>query len=258
MLGKLLKYEIPALGRKLVPLYIGWAVTAALLGLAVGPAASKSDFMVVLAGLLYSAAATAVVVMAIVMIIQRYSNSLLGDEAYFNQVLPVTASEHIASKGLSALIWVLLSGVAMFVTCILIVIFGGALGEVLKAMPAVWRDIIMNIKGVEWLILAEFLILFALSIIKSVLAIYTAITIGHQAQKRTSLASIGAYIGILFFESLIGRAAMSIGIIKNYFMTFDIYEFHYLFLGALLVTTVLGTIYFFVCKYLMEKRLNLN
>ena len=28
MLGKLLKYEIPAMGRKLLPLYAAWAVTA--------------------------------------------------------------------------------------------------------------------------------------------------------------------------------------------------------------------------------------
>ncbi len=258
MLGKLLKYEIPALGRKLVPLYVGWAVTAALLGLAIGPASSKSDFMVVLSGLLYSAAATAVLVMAIVMIIQRYSNSLLGDEAYFNQVLPVTASEHIASKGLSALIWVLLSGVAMFVTGIIIAIFSGSVIEFFRMLPELWSDIIMNIKGVEWVILLEVLILFAFSITKSVLAIYTAITIGHQAQKHTTLASIGAYIGVLFFETIIGRAAMSIGFIKNFIMVFDIYDFHYLFLGGLLVTTVLGAIYFFICKYLMEKRLNLN
>ena len=257
MLGKLLKYEIPALGRKLMPLYIGWAVTAVLLGLAVGPAASKSDFMVVLSGMLYTAAATAVLVMAILMIIQRYSNSLLGDQAYFNQVLPVTASEHIASKGIAALIWVLLSGVAMIVTGILIVIFSGAIVEFFRGWPGIWA-VIRNVKANEWLIILEFLILFPLSIVKSILAVYTAITIGHQAQNHTTLASIGAYIGVLFFETFIGRTAMSIGIIRDFVTTFDIYEFHYLFLGGLVVTLLLGTIYFFVCKYLMEKRLNLS
>ena len=215
MLGKLLKYEIPALGRKLVPLYIGWAVTEVLLGIAIGPASSKSDFMVVLSAMLYSAVATAVVVMAVITIIQRYSNSLLGDEAYFNQVLPVTASEHIASKGLSALIWVLLSGVAMALTGILIALFSGSLIEFFRMIPEIWSDIIMNIKGVEWLILLEFLIMLAFSITKSVLAIYAAITIGHQAQNHTTLASIGAYIGVLFFETLIGRAAMGVGIIRD-------------------------------------------
>ena len=255
MLGKLLKYEIPALGRKLVPLYIGWAVTAVLLGIAIGPASSKSDFMVVLSAMLYSAVATAVVVMAVITIIQRYSNSLLGDEAYFNQVLPVTASEHIASKGLSALIWVLLSGVAMALTGILIALFSGSLIEFFRMIPEIWSDIIMNIKGVEWLILLEFLIMLAFSITKSVLAIYAAITIGHQASKHTTLASIGAYIGILWLETFVGRAM--VGIFGGYFKEFDIYEFHQLFLGGMIITTALGAIYFFVCKYLMEKRLNL-
>ena len=78
MLGKLLKYEIPALGRKLMPLYAGWCATAVLLGLAVGPVSSKSEFMVVVAGLMYTAAATAVLVMAVVMIIQRYCSSDSG------------------------------------------------------------------------------------------------------------------------------------------------------------------------------------
>ena len=157
MLGKLLKYEIPALGRKLVPLYIGWAVTAALLGLAVGPASSKSDFMVVISAMLYSAVAAAVLVMAVVMIIQRYSKSLLGDEAYFYQVLPVTASEHIVSKAVSALIWVLLSGAAMLLTGLLIAIFSGSLKEFFGILP----DIFRGIKGAEWLIILEFLVLFA-------------------------------------------------------------------------------------------------
>lgn len=252
MLGKLLKYEIPALGRKLVPLYIGWAVTAVLLGLAVGPAASKSDFMVVISALLYSAAATAVLVMAIVMIIQRYSKSLLGDEAYFYQVLPVTASEHIASKAVSALIWVLLSGVAMLLTGLLIAMFSGSLKEFFGILP----DIFRNIRGNEWLIILEFLILFAFSITKSVLAIYTAITIGHQAQKRTTLASIGAYFGVLLFESTVGRAVT--GIFPQLFRNFDIYDFHRIFLAGLLITSAIGAIYFFICKYLMENRLNLN
>ncbi len=253
MLGKLLKYEIPALGRKLVPLYIGWAVTAALLGLAVGPASSKSDFMVVLSGMLYTAAATAVLVMAVILIIQRYSNSLLGDEAYFNQVLPVTSAEHIASKGLSALIWVLLSGAAMLVTGLIIIIFSGSV----QYVPDMWRDIFMNIKGREWLILLEMLIVTAFSITKSVLAIYAAITIGHQAQKRTTLASIGAYVGILFFETLVGRTLT--GIMPEFFRNFDIfYDMNRFFLGGVLISAALGAIYFFICKYLMEKRLNLN
>ena len=41
MLGKLLKYEIPAMGRKMLPLYAAWAVTALFLGLSTQAAESK-------------------------------------------------------------------------------------------------------------------------------------------------------------------------------------------------------------------------
>ena len=105
MLGKLLKYEIPAMGRKLLPLYAAWAVTALFLGLTAQGAGSKSEFMVVISALLYTAVATAIFVMTIILIVQRYSNSLLGDEAYFNHVLPVSVSEHIGNKAISATIW---------------------------------------------------------------------------------------------------------------------------------------------------------
>ena len=92
MLGKLLKYEIPAMGRKLLPLYAAWAATALFLGLTTQSSDSKTEFMVVISALLYTAVATAIFVMTIILIVQRYSNSLLGDEAYFNHVLPVSVS----------------------------------------------------------------------------------------------------------------------------------------------------------------------
>ena len=117
MLGKLLKYEIPAMGRKLFPLYAAWAATALLLGLATQAAETKSEFMVVISALLYTAVATAIFVMTIILIVQRYNNSLLGDEAYFNHVLPVSVSAHIGNKAISAMIWI-------FVTILVAILTG--------------------------------------------------------------------------------------------------------------------------------------
>ena len=256
MLGKLLKYEIPALGRKLLPLYIGWAAAAALLGIAIGPAASKSDFMVVITGMLYVAVSTAVLVMSVILIIQRYKNSLLGDEGYFNHVLPVTTSEHIASKGLSALIWVLLSGVIMMLTGIIIAICSGQLGLVTDDLLSLIREMTSRMSGNEWLILLELFLLGALNITKSVLAIYAALTIGHQAQSHITLVSIVAFIGLMILETTAART--DYGIWPNFFSEFDVlYDFHKFFLGSLIITVLLGGIYFFICKYLMEKKLNL-
>ena len=187
MLGKLLKYELPAMGRKLLPLYAAWAVTALVLGLSLQSSASKNDFIAVMSVLLYVAVATEIAVMTLVMIIQRYSKSLLGDEAYFNQVLPVSVSAHIGNKLISATIWVTVTALAALLTGVLILLGGGIVTGFESYDPS-YIEIPKNF----WLYAFEFLILMIAGTVKTVMQIYTAVTIGHQVQDHVTLASIGA------------------------------------------------------------------
>lgn len=261
MLGKLMKYEIPAVGRKLIPLYIAWVVTAAMLGIAIGTVESKSEFFMVLTGLMYASVATAIFVMAVFVIIQRYNGSLLGDEGYFSNVLPVTAAQHIFSKLLSAIIWVTLTVIAAFFTGVVIAICAGQLGEILKIFTeAEWEMIRKMLTGDFFLLVTEVIIICILSISKTIMQIYAALSIGHQARDKVVLASIGAYIGLLVAESLVGRIFMK-PIQSLYSLTVESSSVNYSFLFLLLVIAVLIVIigiYFFVCKYLLENKLNLN
>ena len=259
MLGKLLKYEIPAMGRKLFPLYAAWAATALLLGLATQAAETKSEFMVVISALLYTAIATAIFVMTIILIVQRYNNSLLGDEAYFNHVLPVSVSAHIGNKAISAMIWIFVTILVAILTGLLIGI--GALivsGEAinLKDLFRALHELRLHLPEHFWLYFFEVLILSITSIVKTIMQIYAAITIGHQAPNRTTLASIGAYILIMVFESSVGRMLLPLFLNVEYgadgFMNFN-----RIFIPAFIASVAFSAIYFFVCKYLMEKRLNL-
>lgn len=258
MLGKLLKYEIPAMGRKLLPLYVAWAATALFLGLTTQAAESKNEFMVVISALLYTAIATAIFVMTIIMIVQRYSNSLLGDEAYFNHVLPVTVSEHIGNKAISATLWI-------FVT-ILVAVFTGLLigiGAVIVSGEFIsLRELIQSFYQIDLpkhfgLYVIEVLILTITGTVKTIMQIYAAITIGHQVQNRTTLASIGAYIGILIFESSVGRALLPLFINLEY-GTDGFVNFNRVFIPGFIMAVIFSVIYFFICKYLMENRLNLT
>ena len=257
MLGKLLKYEIPAMGRKLLPLYAAWAVTALLLGLTTQSAESKNEFMVVISALLYTAIATAIFVMTIILIVQRYSNSLLGDEAYFNHVLPVSVAEHIGNKAISATLWIFVTLLVAIFTGILIGI--GALivsGEFISL-----RELIRGFYEIELpkhfgLYVIEVLLLGITGIVKTIMQIYAAITIGHQVQNRTTLASIGAYILILIFESSVGRALLPVFINLEYSAD-GFVNFNRVFIPGFIMAVIFSVIYFFICKYLMEKRLNL-
>ena len=258
MLGKLLKYEIPALGRKLVPLYVGWAVTAVLLGVMVGPLAEKSEFMLVISAMLYAGVATAVFVMTMVMIVQRYSSSLLGNGGYFAHVLPVTASEHIGSKTIAAIVWTTLSFVAMMITGILILLFSGNISDLFKYdWAGLFRVMFLDAELISWVVLIEFIIVTILGSAKSILAIYAALTIGHQAKKHTTLASIGAYLAVLTFESFAVRIVLAIApfLFKAPETTGQV---ALLLFVAGIVTIIIGGFYFYICKYMMEKKLDLG
>ncbi|MBE6027639.1 MAG: hypothetical protein E7227_03400 [Clostridiales bacterium] len=260
MLGKLLKYEIPAMGRKLLPLYVAWAATAFLLGLTTQSADSKSEFMVVISALLYTAIATAIFVMTIILIVQRYSNSLLGDEAYFNHVLPVSVSAHIGNKVISATLWIFVTVLVAILTALLI-----GIGAIIVAGPDFsLRDMIHDLMNMQlyWpkhmgLYIVEALIMFITGAVKTIMQIYAAITIGHQAQNHTTLASIGAYIVIMIFESTVGRMLVplfaNVGYLEDGFLNFSV-----IFIIGVVAAAAFSAIYFFVCKYLMENKLDLN
>ena len=257
MLGKLLKYEIPAMGRKLLPLYAAWAVTALLLGLTTQSAESKNEFMVVISALLYTAIATTIFVMTIILIVQRYSNSLLGDEAYFNHVLPVSVSAHIGNKAISATLWIFITVLVALLTGLLIGI--GALivsGEFISLRELIQGFYEIDLPEHFGLYVIEVLIMVVAGIVKTIMQIYAAITIGHQVPNRTTLASIGAYILILIFESSVGRALLPLFINLEYGPD-GFVNFNKVFIPGFITAVIFSVIYFFICKYLMEKRLNL-
>lgn len=262
MLGKLLKYEIPAMGRKMLPLYAAWAAAAFILGLSTQSADSKSEFIVVISALLYTAIATAIMVMTVIMIVQRYSNSLLGDEAYFNHVLPVTASAHIANKLISATLWVFVTILVAALTAILIglggLIVAGLHGMNIGSILHDLFNIDFNFPKHFGLYVIEVLILVLASAVKTIMQIYAAVTIGRQVPNHTTLASIGAYIVIMMFESTVGR--MMVPVFLRGWMQIDLSEaasLQQVFIPALIGTVLFSALYFFICKYLMEKRLNL-
>ena len=260
MLGKLLKYEIPAMGRKLLPLYAAWAATALFLGLATQSSDSKTEFMVVISALLYTAVATAIFVMTIILIVQRYNNSLLGDEAYFNHVLPVSVSAHIGNKAISATLWVFITVLVAILTGILIVI-GAIIVEGNVNIVEIIRDMLAI--DIDWpehmgLYIIEVLLMVVAGAVKTIMQIYTAITIGHQVQNRTTLASIGAYILIMVFESTVGRMFLPLFAKLITFDADSFQNFSRIAIIAIIAAAAFSAIYFFICKYLMEKRLNLN
>jgi hypothetical protein len=173
-------------------------------------------------------------------------------------VLPVSVSAHIGNKAISAMIWIFITILVAILTGLLIGI--GALivsGEAinLQDLFRALHELRLHLPEHFGLYFFEVLILAVTGIVKTIMQIYAAVTIGHQAPNRTTLASIGAYILILVFESSVGRMLMPLMMAVDSMDSFA--GINRVFVPALLTTIGFSAIYFFVCKYLMEKRLNL-
>ncbi len=148
MLGKLLKYEIKAMGRVMLPLYAVMLFLAGFLALnlrlGMNPAIRRIvDKFAVVSGFLFVIGVIAVGVVMIVMVVQRFYKNLLGNEGYLMFSLPATTLEHILSKGLSSLLWIVVGGAAGIAAGFLMVSIVSDVPEFLREMKEI-RDMIFS------------------------------------------------------------------------------------------------------------------
>ena len=112
--------------------------------------------------------------------------------------------------------------------------------------------------------IVEFLATMFISIIGSILAIYTAISLGHLFRRHRILAAFGAYIVLSIVESLLSE------IIYGVFGTFTMLEsaatitmqgawiFHQIMFPGLVVTIISIIACFIVTNFILSHKLNLE
>ena len=124
MLSKLIKHELRAGGRIMLPFLGAVLALSVLAGISTTAMEHQVDYswLNVAYGLIIFAfvmGVMAVCVVAVVMMIQRFYKNLLGDEGYVSFTLPATVDEHIFAKLISSFIWFFATGVvvvlAMFI-----------------------------------------------------------------------------------------------------------------------------------------------
>ncbi len=213
MLIKLIKYEMKAMGRILLPLYAillaGSGVIAIWLksGFASNPLVSLmlrrlSSIFVVLFVLF--ALATALIMTLLV--IQRFYKNLLGNEGYLMFTLPVTTAENILSKGITSLIWIILGGVTGGIGALTVIIGAGGvpLKEFLGDLNEMF-DLVFGYAGNGNAVLGGvlFALLMLLGVLQSLAQVYAAAAIGQLWNDHKVLGGILAYLGFSIIEVLL-------------------------------------------------------
>lgn len=276
MLKQLLKYEFKATKRLYFGLYLALALLSVVLGVtfrqehALAHSTSFQNLEVILM-MVYVSVILAIAVLCFVNTVQRFCRNLLGREGYLMHTLPVTETQLILSKLLTSMVWVLCSGL-VGVVCITVMVSIGVLdAEVLGTLS--WDKI-----GPEFWVAMVWTILINLARLASlILCVYAACMIAHQFKKQTMVAGILAFIGMNIVENQIDKllgtndAALFVDVTYKLVDVSNGSEgtpvMHYMTaafgqgascLFCFVFTAAIAAVYFFLTRWLMKHKLNLE
>jgi len=271
MLRKLMKHELRATGRIMLPMFLLVIVSAALANLSTRVLLETDNdylnFLGMLLTTVFVLAITAMCIVAFVLMIQRFYKSLLQDEGYVMMTLPVSVHQHLFSKLLTSLLWYIGAGVVAMLAIVILVFDINFADQVVRF----FRDLVemlpkLDMDAMNILFFALEMLLFILvGAASSCMQFYAALSAGHSFPNHKMLLSVAFYFGMQFALQLLGGALAMIvgssGIIPplSHIMPNSPYAAtHLLMLFMLLAAAAYGAIFYFVTTYFLTKRLNLE
>jgi hypothetical protein len=242
MLAKLFRYECKALLRILPVLYLASLVLSAVVGLWV----KEYDFFTIWMVM----SSTAMFVITLVFVIQRFRNNFLKDEGYLMFTLPTSPWQLVASKALAALCAFVaacvVTALSVMILCVLnpnLWFFSG-FSTILGFFRAI-LNVLESVYSINMLALAIVLPPF---IVEQLFLIYACMTVSQLAPRFRGLIGFAVYLAImLLVESLKNKLvydALSVGMLK-------------LWITAL-VEAVFAAVYFIASVKLLEHTFNLE
>lgn len=273
MLGKTIKQELRATGRIMLPLLGVLLLLAALAGVSAKLIDSGVDnrLLDVFSALFIAGffiGLFAVMVIAFVLMIQRFYKNLMGDEGYLMLTLPVTVDAHIFAKLLVSFIWF---AVTALVCMLSVLIMAGVnvdfsdIGDMLPKFADITAYVsVANLIGY----FLEGLVLCFVGSCAVCLHFYAAIAAGHSFSNHKVLLSVVFYFVISFllsaFQMCLAWLADKVGLIQtaSSFMEAQtsadfVSLLHVFMLCAIGYGLVIAAVCYLPTTLLMKKKLNL-
>lgn len=271
MVRKLIKHELSAFSRSMLPMEVmllGIAVLTRFVQLFENESRAY-DIVRTSAVVVLVIAIIVSLVMSVVISIKRFYTNMFTSEGYLTMTLPVTATEHIAAK-LTVAVISLLTTLLTVVVALGIAALGDLLIEVFKAI-AFLCDMFYSRLGVHFVIYCVELVICALAIaVYQLLLFYGCISIGQTAKKRRVLTAFGVYFAYYILTQIVGTVFIIIVAnepdwLNELAVSFTDFAtehnravYHLLIWGVTCLCTVLSTAWFFINRYVLKNRLNLE
>lgn len=270
MLGKLLKYEIKASGRILLPIYGAVLIMGVISTLFVRTTPDMDwsntvmTALTVVSVVLFFGLIFAALCLSFVISIMRFKKNLLGEEGYLMNTLPVSTWQNIAAKLIIALLYQIISFIVAVIAGILFVVVGAnaPVGEIFDAFAEVFRIIYSPLGNVFWLYAAEFCILMLISLAGANMMIYASMSVGHSMNSHKVISSVAVFLGFYIVGQIINSFLLA-GATAFYdsagsYAISASYRPQPMILGAIVLELAYAAAYFFITKYFLKRKLNLQ
>ena len=286
---QLLKYEFKATKRLYFGLYLALALLSVVLGVtfrqehALAHSTSFQNLEVILM-IVYVSVILAIAVLCFVNTIQRFYQNLLGREGYLMHTLPVNENQLILSKLITSMVWVLCSGLVGIVCITEMVAIGVFDPETFgmvdwNSWKQLWGMLYGELGAKFWLVTFWTILINLARLASLILCVYAACMIAHQFPKHVMVAGILAFIGLNIVETQLDKllgtndvsmivdvmyrvvdvnvTGVSYGVTPMRWLTAALgTDVGYLFCFA--VTAAIAAAYFFLTRWLMKNKLNLE
>lgn len=231
MLGRLIKHEFRATGRRMLPALGVLALLGLLANLSMrildsGFGGSPLRILLILFIVAFFIGMIAAWIMALVLMISRFYRNLLKDEGYLMFTLPTNAHALIWSKLIVSTVWFLVTALLIL---LLMLLTGANLGQMSGAdFAEVFRGLGEALDALRYmgvtngsliLLAAEFVAAMVIASLTTCLQFYAAMGIGQMSDDHKGLYSVLAFVGLSFafqfisstvFAGLIGTDTMNV------------------------------------------------
>lgn len=263
MLKKLVKYDMKSMNKMMLPAYILLPVLALITKAMV---ALSKDFV-------FLKQITSLIVVAFVLCtigiffyvflasIIRFYKNLIKEEGYLTNTLPVRKSSLLWAKLLSSNIHFILTTLVAILSVLLVLNDYSWMGELWKLWSSAIEASGFSATGMTIYIIS----LLILSNVSNILLYYLAICLGQTRNDKKVLYSVAFGFIVYTVVQILGTVSMFLlGFIKPEIMNMSNHtapgkDLMYLLFGYSTVFSLILIVgYFLLCKYLLDKKLNLE
>lgn len=269
MVKKLFKHELLSYMRVVVPMHIILLAIALITRIIqiFENDSSTYNTIIISSIIIFIISTILCFVLTYIIGIKRFYTNMFSNEGYLTHTLPVSTTQHIVVKTTTAVLATIFSALMIFVS-ICTITFGDVCNEIFKSIGYILGKSFDQFGYNLIFYIIEFALLAIIAITASYLLIYGCISIGQRAKKNRVAWAVGTYFIYYIITQIIGTAfiitlnnlegsALMTGI-TNFIENNQLSFVHIVLCGFAVYYAILGTIFFFITRYTISKKLNLE